>query len=98
MEINEDMLKTLAEYSPSYATVKEWDAEFKWDRNNTDDDHRSGRLENSTTHEQFDAIDRMALNGRCLTVQKLTTSTGISSVSVYTLVTGISVIRKLSGR
>ena len=42
-EIHDDMLKTLAESVPSYATVTRWTREFKRGRDSVEDDPRSRR-------------------------------------------------------
>ena len=81
-EIHDDMVQTLAEDSPSYATVKKWAAEFKQGRVSirvVEDDPRSGRPKSSTTDEQVDAIHRMVLDDRRLAVEQIAEFIGISS-------------------
>lgn len=97
-EIHEDMVQTLAEDSPSYATVKKWAAEFKRGRVSTEDDPRSGRPKTSTTDEQVAAIHRMVLDDRRQTVQQIAKSIGISSGSVHAVLTDILGMSKLSAR
>ena len=97
-EIHADMVQTLAEASPSYATVKKWAAEFRRGRNSTKDDPRSGRPKTSTSDEQVDAIHRMVSDDKCLTVQQIAKSIGISSGSVHTVLTENLGMSKLSAR
>ena len=62
-EIHKDTVETLAEYYPSYATVKKWATEFKLDRENTENDAQSGHPKTSNTD---DTIHHMILNDRYL--------------------------------
>lgn len=71
------MVPTLVQDSPSYASVKKWDVRFKRGRDNTEVAPRSGRLKTSTTEGQVDALHRMILDKRRLTVQQIVTSKGI---------------------
>ena len=48
-EIHNDMVNVLAESAPSYATVKNWIAEFKCGRTSVQDGPRSGRPKTATT-------------------------------------------------
>ena len=40
-KIHEERVQILAEDYLFYATVKKWDAKFKWGRDSTEDDHQS---------------------------------------------------------
>ena len=68
-EIHEDMVRIFAEDSPPNTTVKRWAAEFKRGRDSSEDDPQSGRPKTSTTDAQVDAIHRLVLDDRRLTVQ-----------------------------
>lgn len=87
---------TLAEDSLSDVTVKKWSAKSKQRRNNTNDDPPTGRPKASTADE--DAIYRMVLGGRRLTVQQIATSIGISSGSAHIDLTEILRLSKISAR
>ena len=66
-EINEGMVQIFSKDSSSYATVKTWTVEFRWSRDRTEDDSRSGHSKTSTT-EQIDVINPMILDERRLTL------------------------------
>ena len=58
-EIHDDMVKTLGEDSLCYSTVKKWVADFKQDRESTDDDAWTGRPKSATIDAQVEGIHRM---------------------------------------
>lgn len=49
----------VAEDFPSYATVKNWVVEFKWESDNAEEYSPLGHLKISTTDKQVGAIHRM---------------------------------------
>ena len=63
-DINEDMVKTLADTAPSYATVKRWVNEFKRGRASVEDDPRAGRPPTATTKENLDLARGMVMDDR----------------------------------
>ena len=97
-EIHENMVQIVAEDSSSYAIMKKWAVNFKrgWDRIN--DDPRSGHPKTSITDEPVDAIHRMVLDEKRLTVQQIAKSIGISAGSVHTGLTEIFGMNKLSAK
>ena len=54
--IYEDFMKTLENESPSYSTVKKWDAEFKRGRESIENDAKSGRPKDATTDENVEIV------------------------------------------
>ena len=58
MEIHAILAETLGERAPSYATVKNWVAQFKRGDFSTCDAPRPGRPETVTTPEIVDQITR----------------------------------------
>ena len=97
-EIHENMVHILYEDSPFDAAVKKWSAEFKLDRDSTEEDHQSGSSKVLTIYEQVGTTQLMVLDDKHLTVQQMANSIGISSGSVQTLLTEILGMSKLSAR
>lgn len=81
-QIHEDMAKTLGEDSPSYSTVKKWVANFKRGKESVKDDPRSGRPKTATSENEVEAIHRMIMNDRRVTIRHIEHSLGISYGSV----------------
>ncbi|CAH1257192.1 SETMAR [Branchiostoma lanceolatum] len=76
------MAKTLGEDSPSYSTIKKWVANFKRGKGSVKDDPRSGRPKTATSENEVDAIHRMIMNDRRVTIRHIEHSLGISYGSV----------------
>ena len=64
-----------------------WAGEFKRDWDRSEDDPRSGS--SKTSNEQVDAIHRLVLDDRSLTVLQIVQSIDISSYSVYNILNEI---------
>ena len=88
------MVHIFAEDCHFYATVKKWAAESKWNRDRTEDNPRSACSKTSTPDEQVDAIHQMILDDRCLIVQQIVKSIGITSGLVHTVLTEILGVSK----
>ena len=95
-EIHEDMVQILSEDSLSSVTVKKWAIEFEQDKDHIEIDSWSGCPKTSTTDEYVDGIFLMVLEDRHLTPQQIAKAIGISFASVYTLLTEILGMSKLS--
>ncbi|XP_006815359.1 protein GVQW3-like [Saccoglossus kowalevskii] len=76
-EIHEDMVTTLGEDSPSYSTIKNWVANFKRGKERTKDGRRFERPQSATTDNQVEAIHRMVMNDRRVTILHIGHSLGI---------------------
>jgi len=63
-EIHAILIETLGEHSPSYATVKNWVAQFKCGDFSTCDAPRPGRPKTVTTAEIIDKIHELILEDR----------------------------------
>ena len=48
--IHADIVATLRDTAPSYATIKRWAAHFKMNKESLEDDDRCGRLTTAATH------------------------------------------------
>lgn len=84
--------------TPKEMALDEMVQEFKKGRVRTDDDPRSYPPKTSTTDDRVDAKNRMVLDDKCLTVQQMAKSIGISSGSVHTGLTEMLWMNKLSAR
>lgn len=63
-QIYEDMLNTLGDQCPLYATVKNWTASFKRGKFSIEDDDRSRRPVSVSVPENIDAVHDMILSDR----------------------------------
>jgi len=63
-EIHSILRETLGEYAPSYATVKDWVAQFKRGDFSTCDAPRPGRPKTVTTPQTIDQIHELILEDR----------------------------------
>jgi len=70
-EIHAIMKETLGEHAPSYATVKNWVAQFKRGDFSTCDTPRPGRLETLTTPEIIDQIHELILEDRRISAKSI---------------------------
>ncbi|XP_029657069.1 protein GVQW3-like [Octopus sinensis] len=78
-ETHEDMVKTLTDNVPSYATVKRWVNEFKRGRESVEDDPRPGRPPTATTKDNFDLALSMIMQDRRISCRQIAERTGIST-------------------
>ncbi|XP_059217413.1 protein GVQW3-like [Stomoxys calcitrans] len=83
-EIHNDMVNVLGESAPSYATVKNWVAEFKRGRTSIEDEPRGGRPKTATTTTEIVAKVRdMVSNDRRIIVREIANIIGISNYRVH---------------
>ena len=77
-EIRDDMLGTLAENAPSYATVTRWIREFKRGRVRVEDDPRSGRPATATTKDNINLALKMVMQDGRISCRQIAERLGIS--------------------
>ena len=77
-EINAILTETLGEHAPSYATVKNWVAQFKCGDFSTCDAPRPGRPKTVTTLEIIDQIHELTLEDRWISAKSIAEQLGIS--------------------
>lgn len=94
-EIHDDMVNTLGECAPSYATICRWVNEFKRGRTSVEDDPRSGRPKTVTTPDIVDKVHDIVLKDRRL---KLSEIVKISKERVHFILTNELGMHKLSAR
>jgi len=70
-EIHAILTETLGEHTPSYATVKNWAAQFKRGDFSTCDAPRPGRPKTMTTPEIIDQIYELILGDRRISAKSI---------------------------
>ena len=85
-EIYAILTETLGEHAPSYATVKNWVAQFKRGDFSTCDAPRPGRTKTVTTPEIIDQIHGLILEDRRISAKSITEQLGISRERVGSLI------------
>ncbi|CAG9788975.1 unnamed protein product [Diatraea saccharalis] len=88
----------LGENAPSYATIKNWVAEFKRGRTSTQDEHRPGRPKSATTSEIVIKIHDAVLADRRLKPSEIADIVGISKQRAYYILTQELCMKKLSAK
>ena len=77
-EIHAILIETLGEHAPSYATVKNWVAQFKRGDFSTCAAPRPGRPKTVTTLEIIDQIHELILEDRRISAKSIAEQLGIS--------------------
>ena len=95
-EIHAILLETLGEYAPSYATVKNWVAQFKRGDFSICDAPRPRLPETVTTSEIINQIHELILEDVRISVKSIAEQLGISRERVGSIIHEDLYIRKLS--
>ena len=95
-EIHAILTETLREHAPSYATVKNWVAQFKRGDFSTCDAPRPGRLKTVTTPDSIGQIHELILEDRRISAKSIAEQLGISRGWVGSVIHEDLDIRKLS--
>jgi len=77
-EIHAILTETLGKHAPSYATIKNWVAQFKHGDFNTCDLPYPGRPKTVTTSEIIDQIHELILEHRQISAKSIAEQLGIS--------------------
>jgi len=77
-EIHAILIETLRDHASSYATVKNWMAQFKRGDFSTCDALRPGRPKTVTTPEIIDQIHKLILEDRRISAKSIAEQLGIS--------------------
>ena len=85
-KIHEHMLSVYENQCPSYAAAKLWAAEFHRGRKSLQDEPRSGRPSNSIVARNIEAVERIVMEDRRMTIQQIADISGISFGSVESIV------------
>ncbi|XP_029654075.1 uncharacterized protein LOC115227347 [Octopus sinensis] len=97
-EIHEDMVRTLTENAPSYATVKRWVNENQCSRVSVKDDPRPGRPPTSTIEYNIDLALGMIMQDRRISCYQIAERLGISTERAENIVTKELGFSKVSAR
>ena len=95
-EIHTILRETLGEHAPSYATVKNWVAQFKRGDFSTCHAPRPGRPKTATTPEIIDQIYELILEDRRISAKSIAEQLGISRDRVGSIIHEDLNTRKLS--
>jgi len=95
-EIHAILIETLGEHAPSYATVKNWVAQFKRGDFSTCDASRPGRPKTVTTPEIVDQIHELILEDRRISAKSIAEQLGISRERVGSIIHEDLDVQKLS--
>jgi len=95
-EIHAILTETLGEHAPSYATVKNWVAQFKRGDFSTCDAPRPGRPKTMTTPEIIDHIHELILEDRRISAKSIAEQLSISREQVGSIIHEGLDMRKLS--
>ena len=93
-----DLVSSLGDDAPSYATVKKWYAEFTRGRTSTEDADRPGRPVEVSTPENVNNVHQHVLKDRRVTIQQISQSLNISYGSVQSILTDKLKMSKVSAR
>jgi len=97
-EIHAILIETLGEHAPSYATVKNWVAQFKHGDFSTCDASRPGRPRTVTTLEIIDQIHELILEDIRISAKSIAEQLGISREQVGSVIHENLDMRKLSAK
>jgi len=97
-EIHVILRETLGEHAPSYATVRNWVAQFKHGDFSTCVAPRPGRLRTVTIQEIIDQIHELILEDRRISAKSITEQLGISHERVGSIIHEDLDMRKLSAK
>jgi len=97
-EIHAILTETLEEHAPSYATVKNWVAQFTRDYFSATDAPRPGRTKTVTTSEISDQIHELILEDRQISAKSIAGQLGISRERVGSIIHEDLDMRKLSAK
>ena len=97
-EIDAILRETLGEHAPSYATVKNWVAQFKRDYFSACDVPRPGRPQTGTISEIIYQIHELILEDRRISAKSIAEQLGISRERVRSVFLEDLDMRKLSAK
>ena len=95
-EMHAILTETLGEHAPSYATVRNWVAQFKLGDFSTFDAPRPGRPKTVTTPENVDQIHELIMEGRRISTKSIVQQLDISRERVGSIIHEDLDMRKLS--
>lgn len=97
-DIHNDMVGTLGDSAPSYATVKRWISECKRGRTSTESEPNPGRPSDASCQENIDAVQDMILSNRRHTVRKIAETMGIGTATAHHIISEVLGYHKVCAR
>jgi len=97
-EIHAILTETSGEHAPSYATIKNWVAQFKHGDFSTCDVPHPGQSKTVTTPEIIDQIHELILENRRISAKSIAEQLGISHEQVGSIIHEDLDMRKLSAK
>ena len=97
-EIHANLIETSGEHAPSYATIKNWVAQFKHGDFSTCKEPRPGRPETVITPEFIDQIHELILEDRRIPAKSIAEQLDISRERIGSIVHEDLDMRKLSAK
>lgn len=97
-EIKKELDEVYADSAPSYRTVAKWVAEFKDPERGFEDAPRSGRPPTITTSENIEAVDRVVMRDRQVSIRRIADELGISKTIVFEIMTNRLGMKKVCTR
>jgi len=97
-EIHAILIETLGEHAPSYATIKNWVAQFKHGDFSACDAPRPGRLKTVTTPDSIGQIHELILEDRRISAKSIAEQLDISRERVGSIIHEDLDMRKLSSK
>jgi len=97
-EIHAILKETLGEHAPSYATVKNWVAQFKRGDFSTCEASHPGRPKTATTPEIIDQIHKLILEDHRISAKSIAKQLGISCEWAGSIIHEDFDMRKLSAK
>ena len=97
-EIHAILIETLGEHGPSYATIKNWVAQFKRGDFSTCDAPRPGRPKTVTTPQIVDQIHELILEDSWISAKSIAEQLEISREQVRSIIQEDLDMRKLSAK
>jgi histone-lysine N-methyltransferase SETMAR len=82
-DIHKELDSVYGDSAPSYRTVAKWVAEFKDPERGFEDAPRSGRPSTTVTDENIQAIERIVMRDRQISVRRVANELGISKTRVH---------------
>ncbi|CAF3250088.1 unnamed protein product [Rotaria socialis] len=82
-EISKELDDVYKDSAPSYRTVAKWVAEIKDPKRGFEDAPRTGRPSTTITDENIEAVERIVMNDRQISVHRVSDELGIPKTSVH---------------
>jgi histone-lysine N-methyltransferase SETMAR len=97
-EITKELEDVYQDSAPAYRTVAKWVAEFKDPTRDFEDAPRTGRPPTATTDENIEAVERIVLRDRQISVRRVADELGISKTVVHEILSNHLGMRKVCVR